>query len=127
RKFKDGIAEITLALRFKSWAFLPTIKPSELKTKIGKSWHGLDDETLGNILCYVGELNNSARQYDAAIQWHQSHQRLFTEAPRFYKLMGDAYYGKRDRENYQKWYQQYIEKMKQQKKEKHIESIILQR
>ncbi len=128
RKFKEAAGLIHTILTYKGWAWLEKIKTeSEIKSKFGKELYGLKSEDFSEILAEYLQYNNDARQYDQTIASITTYIRWYPQKAVWWLLLGDAYYGKKDKEKAKENYNQYVVKMKELKKEKQIPDYIEQR
>jgi tetratricopeptide (TPR) repeat protein len=128
RKFKEAAAYIQTVLTYRGWGWLEKIKTeTELKSRFGKELHGLKSEDFSEILAEYLQYNNDARQYDQTIASITTYIRWYPQKAVWWLLLGDAYYGKKDKEKAKEYYNQYVIKMKELKKEKQIPDYIEQR
>lgn len=128
RKFKEAATIIQTIFTYKGWAWLDKIKSeSELKSKFGKELYGLKFDDFSEILVEYLQYNNDARQYDQTIASITSYIRWYPQKAVWWLLLGDAYYGKKDKEKAKENYKLYITKMKELKKEKQIPDYVEQR
>lgn len=128
RKFKEAATIIQTIFTYRGWAWLSKIKTeSELKSKFGKEQYGLKLDDFSEILAEYLQYNNDARQYDQTIASITTYVRWYPQKAVWWLLLGDAYYGKKDKEKAKENYTHYITKMKELKKEKQIPDYIEQR
>lgn len=128
RKFKEAASSIQTIFTYRGWDWLEKIKTeSELKTKFGKDLYGLKFDDFAEILSEYLNYYNEAKIYDQTLALVTSYIRWYPQKPIWWLLIGDAYYGKKDKEKAKENYNEYIAKMKEQKKEKQIPVYVNQR
>jgi len=99
RKFKEAAALIQIILNYKGWNWLEKIKTeTELKSKFGKELYGMKYDEFSDILAEYLQYNNDARQYDQTIASITAYMRWYPQKTVWWLLLGDAYYGKKDKE-----------------------------
>src|SRR5690606_5902404 len=100
RKFKDAAALISTILNFKGLTFIALLKSeADVQNRFGKSFHGMSAADFENILVRYGQYAVEGRDFDNAISIANKYKRLFPSNADFLLLLGDAYYGKRDKKN----------------------------
>ncbi|MCX7744748.1 MAG: hypothetical protein N2167_09335 [Flavobacteriales bacterium] len=128
RKFKEAASFIQTIFSYRGWAWLEKIKTeSELKSKFGKEFYSLKLDEFAEILTEYLKFFNESRQYDQTLALVTMYIRWFPQKADWWLLIGDAYYGKKEKEKAKENYNLYITKMKEQKKEKQIPDYVEQR
>lgn len=89
-----------------------------------KKMAGMSKEDCSQKMFNYMEWTLKNREYDYFLANHGIYMLLNPKDPEWFRLRGDAYFGKRDREKYKDNYLQYINKMKLLKKEKDVPAYV---
>jgi hypothetical protein len=128
RRFKEAADIVKQVLAFKGLKFLQETKTeAELKTRFGKSLHGMTYSELEEILLAMCRNLLEGRLYDDAIAQIFAYRKFFPSNPDFLLYLGDSWYGKKDKQKASDTYQNYVQKMKELKREKDIPYTVPQR
>jgi len=128
RRFKEAADLIKRVLAFKGWKFLQETKTeADLKARFGKSLHGMTYAQLEKIIEDYCRYLAEGRMYDDAIALIGTHRKFFPSNTNMMLYLGDAWYGKKDKQKASDSYKAYVAKMKEQKREKDVPYTVQQR